>query len=132
MIRWIHEFDEAGDDAVLDSELHSALSTLDPASRDPNYWLRFRWWVMSGAAAELARRRQAVQLTVADVLESWARALLPTAALVAAVAGMLLLRSEQPTPEMPGIVVEELLLSEVEGNTVPIDVSAMTFAAEIF
>ena len=132
MIRRIYELDGGGDDVALDSELHSALNTLDPANRDPNYWLRFRWWVMSGAAAELARRRQVVQLTIADVLESWARALLPTAALVAALAGMLLLRSEEAAPEMPPIVVEELLLSEVEGNTVPIDVSAMSFAAEIF
>jgi hypothetical protein len=132
MIRRIHEFDGVAEEASLDPELQASLAVLDPASGDPNYWLRFRWWVMSGAAAELARRRQAARLTVADVVESWARALLPTAALVAAVAGMLLLRADQSTTDFPPIVGEELLLSEVEGNAVPIDVSAMSFAAEIF
>ncbi len=130
MIR-IHEFDGA-DEPGLDRELRAALSVLDPESRDPNYWLRFRWWVMSGAAGELARRRQAVSLTVGDVLESWARALLPTAALVAAVASMLLLRAEEPSNDFQPLVVEELLLSEVGGGVVPIDASALTFAAEIF
>lgn len=130
MIRRIHGF--AGvEDIEPDAELESALAALDPASSDPNYWLRFRWWVVSGAARELARRRREVSLTVGDVLESWARALVPTAALVAALAGMLLLRGEQAA-EGPPVVVDELLLSEVEGDMVPIDVSAMTFAAEIF
>ena len=64
----------------------AALAVLDPASHDPNYWFRFRSWVMSGAARELSRRRLVARLTVGDVLESWARALVPTAALVAALA----------------------------------------------
>lgn len=131
MIRRIHGFDE-NEDLGRDTELAAALSSMDPASSDPNYWLRFRWWVMSGAAKELARRRVAVRLTVGDVLESWARALVPTAALVAALAGMLLLSEEPAANEWPPIAVEELLLSEVEGNAVPIDVSGLTFAAEIF
>ena len=130
MIRRIHELD-GGPDGSSDPELEAALSVFDPASRDPNYWFRFRWWVMSAAAMELARRRRAMRLTVGDVLESWARALLPTAALVAALAAMLLVRSEQAA-EWPPVVVDELLLSEVEGNTVPIDASALTFAAEVF
>jgi hypothetical protein len=131
MIRRIHELDGAADEG-RDSELEVALSALDPASRDPNYWFRFRWWVMSGAGMELARRRRQLRPTVGDVLESWARALVPTAALVAAFAAMLLV-SEEPTGELPAVVVaEELLLSEVEGNTVPIDASALTFAAEVF
>jgi hypothetical protein len=100
-------------------------------NRDPNYWLRFRWWVVSAAAAELARRRRQARLTVGDVVESWAGALVPTAALVAALAGMLLMKSE-PTAEWPQISFDELMLSEVEGNAIPIDVAALTFAAEIF
>lgn len=129
MIRRIGDFDEA--DLERDPELMAALATLDPASHDPNYWLRFRWWVMSSAAAELSRRRLAVRLTVGDVVESWARALVPTAALVAALAGMLLLRSE-PASEWPPIAVEELLLTEVDGGPVPYEVAGLTFAAEIF
>ena len=130
MIRRIHEFDGAADEG-RDLELESALSALDPASRDPNYWFRFRWWVMSGAAMELSRRRREVHLTVGDVLESWARALVPTAALVAALAGLLLMHEDAPSEWHPA-VAEELLLSEVEGNTVQIDPTALTFAAEVF
>ena len=130
MIR-IHDFDGT-EEPGIDPELRAALSVLDPESHDPNYWLRFRWWVLSGAAAELARRRQAVRLTVGDVLESWARALLPTAALVAAVASMLVLRSEEPASDFQPLVVDEFLLSEVGGDVVPLDASALTFAAEIF
>jgi hypothetical protein len=131
MIRGIYEHDGA-EEAAVDAELRAALSALDPATRDPNYWLRFQWWVMSGAAAELSRRRRAVRLTVGDVLESWSRALVPTAALVAALAAMLLLRDEPPAAEFRPVVFEQLLVSEVEGNAVPMDVAAMTFAAEIF
>lgn len=130
MIRRIHDYDEL-EESGRDAEFSWALSSLDPASRDPNYWLRFRWWVVSAAAAELARRRRQARLTVGDVLESWARALVPTAALVAALAGMLLMRSQTPV-EWPPISVEDLMLSEVEGNAIPIDVAALTFAAEIF
>lgn len=130
MIRRIHDYEEL-DEIGYDAELSRSLSSLDPVSRDPNYWLRFRWWVVSAATAELARRRRQARLTVGDVVESWARALVPTAALVAALAGMLLMRS-QPTVEWPAISVEDLMLSEVEGNAIPIDVAALTFAAEIF
>jgi len=130
MIRRIHDFEEL-EETGPDAELSVALSSLDPVSRDPNYWLRFRWWVVSAAAAELSRRRRQARLTVGDVLESWARALVPTAALVAALAGMLLMRS-QATVEWPPISVEDLMLSAVERNTIPIDVAALTFAAEIF
>jgi hypothetical protein len=130
MIRRIHDYEEL-EEAGHDAELSRALASLDPVSRDPNYWLRFRWWVVSAATAELARRRRQARLTVGDVVESWARALVPTAALVAALAGMLLMRS-QPPVEWPPISVEDLMLSEVEGNAIPIDVAALTFAAEIF
>ncbi|MGD2044981.1 MAG: hypothetical protein PVJ80_06090 [Gemmatimonadota bacterium] len=130
MIRRIHELDGAADEG-RDPELESALSALDPASRDPNYWFRFRWWVLNGAGMELARRRREVRLTVGDVLESWARALVPTAALVAALAGLLLVHEDAPAEWHPA-VAEEVLLSEVEGNPVQIDPTALTFAAEVF
>jgi len=130
MIRRMQEFDDA-EDLGRDPELMVALATLDPASWDPHYWSRFRRWVMSGAAAELSRRRIAASLTVGDVVESWARALVPTAALVAALAGFLLLRGESPS-DWPPIAVEEILISEVEGEPLPFDVAGLTFAAEIF
>jgi hypothetical protein len=131
MIRRIGDIEDLEEEVGADAELSSALASLDPASRDPNYWLRFRWWVMSAAGPELARRRREGLLTIGEVVESWARALVPTAALVAALAGLLLLRSEAAV-DWPPIGVEEVLLSEVEGNTIPIDVASLTFAAEIF
>ena len=107
---------------------------IDPASRDPNYWLRFRAWVLTGASRELARRRMMAQLTVGDVVGSWARTLVPTALLAAVLAGVVLWRAGVPLP----VSVEELLVSEIRGETIPVMASperaalAVTFAAEAF
>jgi len=130
MMRRIHESDAAAD-LDRDPELAAALAVLDPARHDPNYWFRFGSWVLSGAARELSRRRLVARLTVGDVLESWARALVPTAALVAALAALLLFRSD-PVGESLPIGVEELLVSEIEGSTIPARISNVTFAAEGF
>lgn len=103
------------EEVALDPILSEAFAVLDPAADDPNYWFRFRGWVASGAAAELSRRRRMVEITVADVLTAWARPLLPTAALAAAVAGIVLLRSgEAPVERL--VAVEELLVSEMSAE----------------
>jgi hypothetical protein len=126
----IGERDELGRDA----ELALALSALDPASQDPNYWPRFRSWVMQGAGRELSRRRMVARMTVGDVVHSWARTLVPTALLAAMVAGLLLWRSGSPAFAS----VEELLVSELEGETIPVMTSparvreAVIFAVEAF
>jgi hypothetical protein len=126
------EADELGRDV----ELAEALSVLDPARGDPNYWLRFRSWVMGAAARELAHRRLMAQLTVGDVMRSWARAVVPTALATAIFAGLLLIRGSVLSAPLP-VSVEELLVSEIQGETIPMmveadDVGAVTFAAEIF
>ena len=124
------ETDELG----RDIELARALAMIDPASRDPNYWLRFRTWVLNGASLELARRRMMPQVTVGDVMGSWARALVPTALLAAVLAGVVLWRAGTPLP----VSVEELLVSEIRGETIRVMASsaraaeAVTFAAEAF
>lgn len=125
--------DEAGRDLLL----AEALEALDPAYADPNYWFRFRSWVMTGAARELARRRVMADLTVGDVLTSWARAVVPTAVLAAVMAGIMLMRAGAgPTPHPIG--VEELLVSEIPTETEPVFVSlpgpagVVVFASEIF
>jgi hypothetical protein len=124
------ETDELG----RDRQLAEALVQLDPASRDPKYWLRFRTWVMTGATLELARRRMMTQMTVGDVVHSWARALVPTALLAAAVAGILLWRFGSAPP----MTVEEMLVSEIQGETIPVMASptrafeTVTFASEAF
>jgi hypothetical protein len=122
------------DELGRDVEISQALSAIDPASQDPNYWPRFRTWVMTGAGRELARRRMVARMTVGDVVHSWARTLVPTALLAAVLAGLLLWRSGSPV----FMSVEELLVSEIEGETIPVMASparareAAIFAVEAF
>ena len=126
---YAREFDQ-------DEVLTQALGLLDPAQEDPNYWFRFRSWVLTSAVAELARRRLIQELTVGDVMSSWARGVVSTAALAAALAGLMLVRGPgAPAPQPVG--VEELIVSEVEGEAIPSLVppqtnSAVAFASEIF
>ena len=133
----LHNDFEGVDELGRDVELADALDLLDPERRDPNYWLRFRAWVLNNAAAELARRRLMHELTVGDVMTSWARAVVPTAVLAAAVAGLLLVRGQVLPPAQP-VGIEELLVSEVEGETIPAALApqetggAVAFASEIF
>ena len=57
-------------------------------------------------------------MTISDVLVGWARTLVPTALVAAAVAGLVLMKGgTQPGPIPLGI--EELLVSELEGLTIP-------------
>ncbi len=127
-----HHADELGQD----EELAQALGLLNPARQDPNYWFHFRSWVLSDVTAELARRRLMHEPTVADVMSSWARGVVSTAALAAALAGLLLVRgADAPAPRPVG--VEELLVNEVEGETIPTLLApetngAVAFASEIF
>jgi hypothetical protein len=128
--------EEITDELGRDMELAEVLSVLDPAREDPNYWLRFRSWVLGAAAKELSRRRFMAQLTVGDVVQSWARAVVPTALVAALLAGVLLLRESILSSPLP-ISVEELLVSEIEGETIPMMLEAeealvVTFASEIF
>lgn len=124
------ETDELG----RDMQLARALDLLDPASGDATYWLRFRSWVLESAAPELARRRLMGKVTIGDVLGSWARTVVPTAMVAAAVAGVLLIRAEAIVAPQP-IGVEELLLTEIEGVPIPVALSpenAMVSALEDF
>jgi len=132
---WLATHGDAGESG-RDTQLADAFRALDPETYDPNYWLRFRGWVVSGAAAELARRRLMARLTVGEVMSSWARTLVPTAMLAAAVAAMLLVRSG--SFEAAPIALEELLVTEipVESQRVllapPQSESPFSFAAENF
>ena len=137
MNRWLKSTNGPEDELGRDMALAQTLEALDPASVDPNYWLRFRGWVMTDASGELARRRLMVELTVGDVLTSWARMVVPTAALAAALAGMLLVRSDSIPNQYP-VGVEELLVAEASREMVQLlfssddAPSAATFASEIF
>lgn len=137
MTDWFRSGPEAADDTGRDMMLADALRALDPAAVDPNYWFRFRSWVMTGAGRELARRRLMAELTISDVLTSWARTLVPTAALAAALATIVLMRAGAEPMEMH-IGVEEMLVTEISSETAPILLAPETaaglvaFASDIY
>ena len=137
MTKWSSRDDEASDGLGRDMMLAEALKAVDPGSHDPGYWLRFRASVVSGAGRELARRRLMADLTVADVLTGWARAVVPTAALAAALAAIVLMRAGSAGQTEP-IGVEELLVSELPSERVPALLAPeaaeelVVFASEIF
>jgi hypothetical protein len=137
MSNWFRRDPGPSDEVGRDIALAEALEVLDPASQDPNYWFRFRGWVMTGAARELARRRLIAEITVGDVLTSWARAVVPTAVLAAALAAIVLMRAGTVPTQHP-IGVEELLMSEIPSEIVPVLLSpdetagVVAFASEIF
>jgi len=137
MIDWRSRHSTASDELGRDVVLAEALQALDPASEDPNYWFRFRGWVMSGAALELAQRRLMAELTIGEVMTSWARALVPTAALAASVAAFILMRAATPVPMQP-VGLEELLVSDVPVETQPVFLSPdaaagiVAFASDVY
>lgn len=95
-----------------------SFEALDPEARDPGYWERFKHRVLVNAGPELARRRARRHVGVTDIVFGWRNALVPTALLAAAVAAMLLVR--EPTLSEPApIALEELLVSGLEGGTIP-------------
>lgn len=102
-----------------DERVRDALAALDPAQGDPNYWMRFTSSVLNDASFELARRRRAASETIGGVLNAWSRTLMPTALVAAAAAAMLLVQSpEEVVTTSAG--VEELLVSEIPTETVPV------------
>jgi hypothetical protein len=122
-----------------DREVSSWLRLVDPASADPNYWLRFQSWVMVNAGPELARRRLMGDITIGDVLTAWSRTLVPAAVLAATLAGLFMARgSTSPDPAPAAVAVEELLVAGIEDETIPValendDVpTAVAFAGERF
>ena len=128
-----------GDEEGRDMELASILVVVDPAKADPNYWLRFQSWVMEAAAPELARRRLMADLTVGEVMTGWARAVVPTALLAAAVAALIFVQASSSGKEQAvAASVEELLVAGMERETIPEALDAgeaeasVAFAAERF
>ena len=126
-------------DLGRDIELEGQLRVLDPSQDDPSYWFRFRGWVMKEAAGELARRRMSVDLTVEDLLESWARTVIPVA-MAAGIAAITLIRSspdDDPKVFM-AVGVEELLVREIPAQTQPVLLSpdaaegTVAFALDIY
>lgn len=93
---------------------------LDPGSRDPEYWSRFRRRTTALAEPELERRRQRSYETVSAVVTSWSRTIVPMAAAVAALAALLILvdSSSEATPSSPA-GVQELVESAMTTDPIP-------------
>lgn len=135
---------ERGEEEGMDPQLRRLLGALDPSATDSSYWTRFERSVLSRAGGELARRRAMAQLTVSDLVSSWARAVVPTALLAAAAAGLMLVdlpggpALEQGAEAMVG--VEEVLADGEGRETIPAILAdeslpgagGALFAAEIF
>lgn len=119
--------------AVDDPDVVDLLGVLDPGFGDTSYWRRFQLRVVSRAGTEL-RRRSLQHATVSDVVESWTRALVPIAAIAAAIAGLMLVQDR--TVEFAGPVgVEEVLIAELGEPALPDLVrdglENVTFAADV-
>lgn len=123
-----------------DPVLTRTLGALDPERRDPGYWFRFHDRVMRAAGRELARRRMLADMTVADLLVSWGRTLVPTAVLAAAAAAFVLFRNVPPSPASQPVGVEEQLAEGLEGVPIPVvlasedqpDAGGVIFASEAY
>jgi hypothetical protein len=135
--RWTEWSPGLSGDVGRDMELARVLEVVDPASRDPNYWFVFRDWVLRNASPELARRRILADVTVGDVMTSWARTVVPTALLAAALAGIIMIKG-QSARALPPVRLEEILVADLEGPTIPVDLaltepgSAVAFAEGSF
>ena len=114
----------------MNDEMHrrerAPVAFLDPERDRPGYWLRMRERILTMAEPELVRRRRVHDITVSDVVFSWARSLVPTTLAAALVAGMILARpSSVPTQSAELVPVEEILIDEMESEGVPAIVAAM-------
>ena len=116
------------------------LKALDPERDEPGYWARLHRRIMAAAAPELARRRALRDVTLDEVISSWARTVVPTALLAAALAGLLLVQDARPEPGRSAAAdVEEALLEGLEDSGFPAVASgrdgepnAVMFAGESF
>jgi len=124
----------ADDELGRDMELASAMELLDPGRADSTYWMRFRAKVLRRAAPELARRRLMAEVSLPDVVMSWARAIVPAAVIAAAMAGLLLLHDHTMVAQASTVDVEELLVTGVQGSTIPTELNRtqVAFASESF
>lgn len=117
----VPHLDEGRDGEGVDPRLHEILTVLDPSVGDPGYWIRFEQSVLRRASAELARRRAMVDLSVSELVTSWARTVVPTALLAAAAAGIMLLQpgSVGSVDIASPLTIEEALAAGLESDGIP-------------
>lgn len=107
---------------MRDVDSRIPLEPLDPESNDPGFWMRFHGRVMRLADAELARRRMAGELSVVEVVFAWRRALIPLAAMAAALAGILLVGADSE-PVLSPVALEEALTIDLDSESIPVVLS---------
>ena len=107
------------------NESRTSLAFLDPENGDAGYWLRFRDRVMALAGPELMQRRAARPVTVGDVVLGWRNALVPTALLAAALAGLLLMQDRSFRAPVSG-GYQQMLVSGLEESIPALVVSSLT------
>jgi len=95
------------------------LESLDPGTVDSGFWVRFHARVLGQAQMELARRRVNGDLSIAEVVFAWRRALVPMALVAAALAGVFLMSHEEPMALPAPIALEDALVEGLEGETIP-------------
>lgn len=96
------------------------LRAIDPATVDPDFWNRNHQRIMERAASRLADRR-ARNESVGDVLMSWSRLLVPSAAMAAGVLGFFLLGHAMDEDHGPLFGVEDVLHEAwVQGSALPV------------
>ncbi|MSR37013.1 MAG: hypothetical protein EXR95_10320 [Gemmatimonadetes bacterium] len=100
-------------------EIMALLATIDPERMDPGYWHRLHRWVVNAAGPELSRRRRMASATVSEVVLSWWRTLVPTAAVAAALAAFLLLRQDAPRAPVAYVDMDEMLLEGIDAPVMP-------------
>jgi hypothetical protein len=101
-----------------DAAVQRTLGVLDPARSNPGYWAEFRRSAMLAAGSELARRRRLATVTVSDVVFSWSRALLPTAAMAAAVALLMVIRAARPEEGQAALTLDEILWEGIDVSSI--------------
>jgi hypothetical protein len=107
------------------------LEALDPGAREPGFWIRFHGRVMDAAGDELARRRMVGDLSVAGVVFHWRKRLVPLTLLAATVAGIFVMRHEEPVSAVAPVALEEVLTEDLTGDPIPTFLSRETELEEV-
>ena len=115
-MNWTNDTSQVNDE--MDAQVRAMLLALDPERMDPGYWHRLHRWVVNSAGTELARRRRAASATVSEVVLSWWRTLVPTAAMAVALAAFMLFH-EAPTAPVAYVDVDEMLMEGIDGPVMP-------------
>jgi len=92
------------------------LDELDPGREDVWYWSRFQERVMAQALPELLRRDRAARVTLAHVMESWSRLLVPGTVAAAVLGAVLFLSQPEPAPINDSPVLLDELTFPADGD----------------